>query len=192
MLEKENKLDETFKELALKENELKKLQDEIQNTKEKNLKEPFIPDDPNEQHTRELFIDLLLKEAGWDIHAKDAIEFEVQGMPNSEGIGYVDYVLWGDDGLPLGLVEAKRTRKNPTVGRQQAKLYADCLEQMYKQRPVIYYSNGFHTYMWDDLNYNPREVQGFYSKDELRTIINRRGQIKPASEYKIDKTIAAG
>ena len=55
-------------------------------------------------------------------------EFEVTGMPNDSGQGFVDYVLWGDDGKPLGLVEAKRTKKDPKIGKQQAKLYADCLE----------------------------------------------------------------
>jgi type I restriction enzyme R subunit len=33
-----------------------------------------------------------------------------QGMPNNQGKGFVDYVLWGDDGKPLALVEAKRTQ----------------------------------------------------------------------------------
>jgi type I site-specific restriction endonuclease len=36
---------------------------------------------------------------------------EVKGMPNAPGVGYVDYVLRGDDGKRLALVEAKRTRK---------------------------------------------------------------------------------
>ena len=71
-------------------------------------------------------------------------------MPNDEGIGFVDYVLWGDDGKPLGLVEAKRTRKDARAGQQQAKLYADCLEARFGQRPVIFYSNGYEHWIWDD------------------------------------------
>ena len=58
------------------------------------------------------------------------------------GVGYVDYVLWGADGLPLVVVEAKRTTKDPRVGKQQAKLYADCLERRYKRWPIIYYTSG--------------------------------------------------
>ena len=97
---------------------------------------------PAEQHdwsefeTRAYKIDHLLAEAGWRLnHVRDR-EFEVHGMPTASGVGYVDYVLWGDDGRPLGLVEAKKTLVAPAVGQQQAKLYADCLEQATGQRPV--------------------------------------------------------
>ena len=70
-------------------------------------------------------------------------------MPNKQGIGYADYVLWGDDGKPLAVVEAKKTTVDPAVGQQQAKLYADCLEQMHGQRPIIFYTNGYTTWIWD-------------------------------------------
>ncbi len=95
-------------------------------------------------------------------------------MPNNKGIGFVDYVLWGDNGLPLAVVEAKRTRKDAKVGKQQAKLYADCLQKKFNQRPLIFYTNGYEHFIWDDLNYPPRQVQGFYKKDELQLLINRR------------------
>ena len=95
-------------------------------------------------------------------------------MPNDKGVGYVDYVLWGDDGKPLAVVEAKRTRRDARVGQQQAKLYADCLEAMFGQRPIIFYSNGYDHWMWDDTNYPPRRVQGFYKKDELDLLMKRR------------------
>jgi len=70
----------------------------------------------------------------------------------------------GDDGKPLTLVEAKRTRRDARVGQQQAKLYADCLEQQFGQRPVIFYSNGYEHWLWDDASYPPRPVQGFRTK----------------------------
>jgi type I restriction enzyme, R subunit len=82
-------------------------------------------------------------------------EFRVEGMPNNQGTGFVDYVLWGADAKPLGLVEAKRTRKDARVGQQQAKLYADCLEARFGQRPVIFYSNGYEHWIWDDTGYPP-------------------------------------
>ena len=134
------------------------------------------PDDHDysEAETRDYFIDLLLKEAGWPLDQTRDREFEVAGMPNNQGIGYVDYVLWGDDGKPLGLVEAKRTKRDARVGQQQAKLYADCLEQAFGQRPVIFYSNGYEHWIWDDVNYPPRPVQGFYKKAELELLIQRR------------------
>ena len=95
-------------------------------------------------------------------------------MPNNEGVGFVDYVLWGDDGLPLAVVEAKRTKRDAREGQQQAKLYADCLEQEFGRRPVIFYSNGYDHWLWDDVRYPPRAVQGFLKKDELELAIQRR------------------
>ena len=95
-------------------------------------------------------------------------------MPNKEGVGFVDYVLWGDDGKPLALVEAKKTSKDPIIGQQQAKLYADCLEAQFGQRPIIFLSNGYRHLIWDDYNYPRRDVQGFYKKNELELLIRRR------------------
>jgi len=110
-------------------------------------------------------------------------------MPNKEGNGYVDYVLWGDDGKPLGLVEAKRTRRDSRVGQRQAELYADCLEKQFGQRPIIFYSNGYEHWIWDDANYPPRAVQGFYKKDELELLIQRRKTRKSLAEGKINEAI---
>ena len=119
----------------------------------------------------------MLLEAGWNAHVPNATEYPVTGMPksvNPTGTGYVDYVLWGDNGLPLAVVEAKKASRNIHEGQHQAELYANCLEKMTGQRPVIYYSNGFDTEMWDDTFYPPRVVHGFNTKEELQTIVNRR------------------
>ena len=135
--------------------------------------------DWNEDKTRTLIIDLDLERAGWPLDLDQDREYEVTGMPNESGIGYADYVLWGDDGKPLAVVEAKQTTVDPVVGQQQAKLYADCLETMHGQRPVIFYTNGYETRLWDDLAYPPRPVAGFYKKDELASLIIRRAQRAP-------------
>lgn len=148
-----------------------------------------FPSSISEAETRRIYIDALLKEAGWDLSAPRTIEFEVQGMPHDGGIGYADYVLWGDDGKPLGVVEAKKTMADAYKGKRQAELYANCLEQMFGQRPVIYYTNGFETHTWDDTFYPPRQVQGFYTKDELQLLINRRTTRKKLAEIPIDKEI---
>jgi type I restriction enzyme R subunit len=134
------------------------------------------PDDHDysETETRDYLIDLLLGEAGWRLNQPRDREFEVTGMPNRDGRGFVDYVLWGEHGKPLAVVEAKRTKRDARVGQQQAKLYADCLERAYGQRPVIFYSNGYEHWIWDDAFYPPRTVQGFYTRDELELIIQRR------------------
>ena len=135
------------------------------------------------------FIDLLLKEAGWPLDQARDREFEVTGMPNNQGKGFVDYVLWGDDGKPLAVVEAKRTERDARVGQQQAKLYADCLERQFGQRPVIFYSNGYEHWLWDDASYPPRAVQGFYKKAELELLIQRRSSRKPLAARPIDGAI---
>lgn len=134
------------------------------------------PHDYSEAQTRAYLIDVDLRRAGWSLDGPKDREYTVTGMPNSQGIGKADYVLWGDDGKPLAVVEAKRSTTNPTVGQQQAKLYADCLEQMHGQRPLIFFTNGYEIWLWDDTAYPPRQVAGFYKKDELQRLILRRTQ----------------
>ncbi len=135
---------------------------------------PIESYDWSELETRQFKIDALLAEAGWKLTEARDREFEVHGMPSGSGVGYVDYVLWGDDGLPLAVVEAKKTLVSPQTGQQQAKLYADCLEAATGQRPVIFYSNGYEHWLWDDTQYPPRSVQGFLTKDELQLATQRR------------------
>jgi type I restriction enzyme R subunit len=146
--------------------------------------------DYDEAETRDRFIDLLLREAGWALDRPEDIEFRVEGMPNNEGVGFVDYVLWGADGRPLGLVEAKRTRVDARKGQQQAKLYADALEARFGQRPVIFYSNGYEHWIWDDTHYPPRQVGGFYKRGELELLIQRRTGRKSLAETRINTAIA--
>ncbi len=168
--------------------ELNRLRAEIASTKKANAARPD-EHDYSEAETRDYFIDLLLKEAGWALDQKRDREFPVEGMPNNEQKGFVDYVLWGEDGIPLALVEAKRTKRDPRVGQRQAELYADCLEKQFGRRPIIFYSNGYEHWMWDDANYPPRPVQGFYKKAELELLIQRRQTRKSLAEGKIDEGI---
>ena len=172
--ELENKLVEKDEKIEkiLKENE--ELREKL--TKQRTSKKTaynFKVSDISEFETRKQFIDLDLKIAGWD-STNIREEVEVKGMPNTQEAGYVDYVLYGENGKPLAVVEAKRTSKDAKIGQQQAKLYADCLEKEYAQRPIIYYTNGKEIYMWDDLSYPERKVSGFYTQDELQLLIKRR------------------
>ena len=147
--------------------------------------------DYDEAAARDLFIDVLLHEAGWPLDQDRDREYEVHGMPTAEGRGFVDYALWGADGLPLAVVEAKRTAKSPEVGQQQAKLYADCLEREFGRRPVIFYTNGYVHRIWDDdAGYPPREIQGFYTRDELELLIQRRHTKQPLSTHPVNTEIA--
>lgn len=139
----------------------------------------------NEKETRLELIDPALRRAGWDVlrdkhiieKDKTCIETPVTGMPktteNPTGNGFVDYVLFGDDGKPLALVEAKKSIVNEEQGRVQACLYADCLEKRYGVRPIIYYTNGYSIKIIDGL-FPARQVFGFHKKDELEYLIQKR------------------
>lgn len=186
--ERDEKLAGLLADKSALDEELKRLRAEVAEAKKAAAAQPDTHD-YSEAATRDYFIDLLLKEAGWPLDQPRDREFEVSGMPNKEGKGFVDYVLWGDDGKPLGLVEAKRTRRDARVGQQQAKLYADCLERQFGQRPVIFYSNGYEHWLWDDAQYPPRQVQGFYKKAELELLIQRRATRKPLATAEISSSI---
>jgi len=191
------KLQEKTEENEVLKQEIEESKTKLKQRKEERKKtenlETAIPLLTSEVETRRQLIDLLLEEAGWDDRVKGRdIEFEVSGMPlstNPSGIGYVDYVLWGKNGLPLAVVEAKNTLHDAAKGKHQAFLYANCLEEKYGQRPVIFYSNGFKTHLWDDTFYPDRIVQGFYSQDELQLLIDRRTSRKDIRDFKADTTI---
>ena len=188
--ELENKLVEKDEKIEkiLKENE--ELREKL--TKQRTSKKTaynFKVSDISEFETRKQFIDLDLKIAGWD-STNIREEVEVKGMPNTQEAGYVDYVLYGENGKPLAVVEAKRTSKDAKIGQQQAKLYADCLEKEYAQRPIIYYTNGKEIYMWDDLSYPERKVSGFYTQDELQLLIKRRDSKENLEHIYIANNIA--
>ena len=150
--------------------------------------------DYSESDTRDYLIDLLLAESGWPLTEARDRECEVSGMPtgpgNQSGTGYVDYVLWGDDGAPLAVVEAKKTGASPSVGQHQAKLYADCLEREFGRRPVIFYSNGIETWLWDDQMAPPRQVAGFRTRSELELMVQRRTTRRRLAEVAINPDIA--
>ena len=168
---------------------LKEVDTEVVNTTEPVVE---IACDISEAETRTMYIDLMLKEAGWNINPtegaveplKACIEVEVKGMPNAHEVGYVDYVLFGGNGKPLAVVEAKRTSVSPIKGKHQAELYADCLEAQYGVRPVIYYTNGFETYIIDGLGYPPRRLYGFHTANDLELMIQQRSR-KDISDFSV-------
>ena len=171
------------------EGELEALRERLAAIKAENEAVPETRD-WNEGTTRRLIIDLALQRAGWPLDREHDREYEVTGMPSPSGVGYADYVLWGDDGKPLAVVEAKKTTVDPAAGRQQAKLYADCLEAMHGQRPIIFCTNGYETHLWDDRAYAPRVVAGFYKKDELASLLHRRAHREPLDVTRVKNAIA--
>ncbi len=149
----------------------------------------FTPLGISEFLTRKKYIDVDLKLLGWSFGDDVREEVELYGMPYGEGTGYADYVLYGKDGLPLALIEAKRTSRDPKVGTHQAKLYADCLEKMTGRRPLIFTTNGFETYLWDDQSSPQRRVSGLFAKADLEKLINRRHERQSLDEVAIDDKI---
>jgi type I restriction enzyme R subunit len=196
------------KQLEVKEEERQKLADENELFKkqieilraqiEANKVEANVEDEVshprNEAETRKYIIDVNLREAGWDLKGANDKEYKVDYMPestNKSETGYVDYVLWDDNGLPLALVEAKRTLESASKGENQAQLYADSLEKMHGRRPVMYYSNGYEIYLWDDQFYKQaRLVHGFYTKAELQKVMFRRTHRKDIRIEPIDTEIS--
>ena len=153
----------------------------------------FTPDDLSEFATRKKYIDVDMKEMGWKFNGADADvqeEYPVEGMAGVIGqMGYCDYVLFGKDGLPLAVVEAKRSSKDPNIGRKQAVLYADCLEKKFGRRPMMFTTNGFETFFWDDKSSPQRKVSGIFSKDDLQKLMNRRTERLDLASVPIDDKI---
>ena len=181
-------LEEREAVLAELDAELARNRAELAEAKQRNIK---VPDshDYSEFETRKLIIDQLLIEAGWSIGKNVSEEFPVIGMPNTKVEGFADYVLWGDNGLPVAIIEAKKTTVDPHVGQQQAKLYAECIQTMKGQRPIIFYTNGYETWIWDDDKYPPRMIQGYYTKDELQLLIERRQSRQALSGQDVKRDI---
>ena len=100
----------------------------------------------SEKQTRQEIIDKRLKDAGWDVSNPTQVTSEhpvLHQVSASQGTGYCDYVLLGRDGIPIAVVEAKKTSTEAEAGREQAKQYADGLEKMNDgDRPLIFYTNG--------------------------------------------------
>lgn len=176
-------------ESILKENEELRKQMASQRSHNTQTRE-FHVDKISEAQTRKKYIDVALKEAGWIIGNNVTEEEPVTGMPNSTGTGYVDYVLWGKDNLPLAVVEAKKASVDTMVGSQQAKLYADCLQNKYGRRPLIFTTNGFEFFYTNDfMGYPRREVSGFFTQEELQLEMDGRKQRIPLENIKISDDI---
>ena len=147
------------------------------------------PLDLSEYKTRKLYIDTMLADAGWTEGRDWLNEVELPGMPNKSEVGYADYVLYGDDGRPLAVIEAKRTCADVAKGRQQAKLYADLLEKKYHRRPVIFLTNGFETRITDNL-YPERRCAAIYSKRDLEKLFNLQTMRTSLKNAMVDRAIA--
>ena len=181
--ETELKMDELMKENAVLREELTVRREE--------KKQTYVPKplDISEYKTRKIYIDTMLEDVGW-IEGKNWMnEYEIPGMPNKSGVGYADYVLFGDDGRILAVVEAKRTCVDVSKGRQQAQLYADLIEKKQGFRPVVFLTNGFETRIIDN-QYPERKVAMIYSKRDLEKLFNLQKMRTSLKNINVDKSIA--
>lgn len=192
--EQESLLDEKEAEIEALRKQIEQMSAQYTSEKEKHQQErSFQPEDLSEFQTRKIYIDVDLKFMGWKFDGTDADvqeEYPVQGMAGVVGqMGYCDYMLFGKDGLPLAVIEAKRTSKDPNIGRKQAVLYADCLERKFGRRPMMFTTNGFETYYWDDQSGPQRKVSGVFSKEDLQKLMNRRAERQDLMSIPIDDKI---
>lgn len=192
--EQESLLGEKEAEIETLRKQIEQMSAQYTTEKEKHQQErSFQPEDLSEFQTRKIYIDVDLKFMGWKFDGTDADvqkEYPVQGMAGVVGqMGYCDYVLFGKDGLPLAVIEAKRTSKDPNIGRKQAVLYADCLERKFGRRPMMFTTNGFETYYWDDKSGPQRKVSGVFGKEDLQKLMNRRAERQDLMSIPIDDKI---
>ncbi|MCL2426324.1 MAG: DEAD/DEAH box helicase family protein, partial [Oscillospiraceae bacterium] len=143
-----------------------------------------------EDQTRKAYIDVMLYDAGWQQDKNWVDEYVIDEMPGKAKGGRADYVLLGDDGIPLAVIEAKRTSANVTKGKQQAVLYADFLEKKFGLRPIIFLTNGYETRIWSDKYYPDRVVSGIYSKRDLEKEFNKMRDRKPLTGVSISDEIS--
>ena len=192
-------LRDLYEQLSAKDRKLEEVRQEYEQFRAKmtaarqnnTLHRTFTVDSISEAETRRKYIDVELKLAGWNIGTDCLEEVEVTGMPNATGLGYVDYVLYGNNGKPLAVIEAKKTGVNPMNGSQQAKLYADCLENQYHRRPLIFTTNGFEIFYTNDARgFARRQVAGIFTKDELQLEVDRRTSCKPLVNVEINDNIS--
>lgn len=189
-------VDEKDKEIErlLKLNEDLRQEMEIKKNKNVNEREYTYAPDMSEWLTRKRYIDADFKANGY-VFSQDKkrncieVEYPVVGMPNETGTGYADYVIWGDTGKIIAVLEAKKANESAEKGRNQAKLYADCIQNMQGVRPVIFYTNGFETYLWDDENSAPRVVSGIFPQKDINAMIDRRYIKKSVNSIPIDEDI---
>lgn len=148
--------------------------------------------DLNEEQTRKILIDIALKDSGWDVNNKELVELEFPLTDHKEPgkKGRVDYVLFNKKKEPIAVIEAKKTAVDPIIGRQQAVEYANTIERDYKIRPIVFYTNGYEIYMWDDKYSEPRQIWGFYSLEDLEELFFKHKYKKDLNKVEIDKNIA--
>ena len=153
-----------------------------------------------EAGTRASLIDKRLLASGWDVadHTKVVEEYTLSGRSSVTDASspynstqFSDYVLLGRDGKPLAVVEAKKTSKDAELGREQAKQYAQRIQQTSDSKlPFCFYTNGNDIFFWDIGNYPPRKIHSFPTREDLERLRHIDTYKKPLTHQYIDSDIA--
>lgn len=146
----------------------------------------------DESENKKLYLYASLREAGWAV-----VNHKNQAMPGAAGIQMmlddgdtVDYVLYGRDNRPLAVVEYTETCKNIVAGRLKGIEKANKLSEKLGYKPIVYYTNGYHIYIIDQLGYKPRRVFQFHTIEELELLKLRATMRQDISNPQIDENIA--
>lgn len=146
----------------------------------------------DEEENKKLYLKASLREAGWAV-----VNRANQAMPGTAGLNMilddgdtVDWILYGRDNRPLAVIEYTATTKNLIEGRTKAIEKANKIAQKYGYKPIVYYTNGYHIYVIDQLGYKPRRVFQFHSIEELELLKLRATIRQDISAPQIDESIA--
>jgi len=121
----------------------------------------------NESETRYNLIDPSIAKAKWNLHDDTQIWFEVpvQGYDASPQSGITDYCMFRTNGEVLAVIEAKKTRRDARVGKEQVFQYVTEIEKKQSFRPFAFMANGEDLFFWDTEEYPERLIAGFFTRD---------------------------
>src|SRR6267143_695427 len=158
-----------------------------------------------EYKTRREKIDVLLKRSGWDVRDRTKVILEVdtkqsdfksgnyktvqETLKNPQDSAYADYLLLDAHGLPLAVVEAKRTDKDYLSGQKQAEEYADDIKKQSGKDVLIFLTNGYETWFWNRGFEAPRAVSGYHDRSSLERLRFQNVSRKDFWEVPIKKEI---
>ncbi len=132
-----------------------------------------------------LKINTLLEESGWRLLEKDGKLTNVQVEANVkitemgddfENIsdGFIDYLLLDERGFPICVLEAKSEDKDPLIGKEQARIYANAQNIRF-----ILLSNGNIHYFWDKEKWNPTRISHFPRLESFQSQENTTTDTRP-------------
>ncbi len=145
----------------------------------------------SEAETRYNLIDPMLAKAGWNLADRTQVWFEVpvDGYDASPQSGITDYCLYRANGEVLAVIEAKKTKRDARVGKEQVLQYVTSIAKKQSFRPFAFMANGEDIFFWDSDQYPERLVAGFFTRADLERLLHLKLNKLPLSEIKINEKI---